>query len=88
MPVVKGSSRLPSVLTVADTGPGIAPEHLPHLFERFYRADPARAHDGGAGLGLAIAQWIVTAHGGKSRFPAGLAAARLSPCSSRGRSAG
>ena len=62
---LKGSSRLPSVLTVADTGPGIAPEHLPHLFERFYRVDPARAHDGGAGLGLAIAQWIVTAHGGK-----------------------
>jgi signal transduction histidine kinase len=44
---------------VADTGVGIAAEHLPHLFERFYRADPSRARtDGGSGPGLAIAQWI------------------------------
>jgi signal transduction histidine kinase len=56
------------VLRVADTGAGIAPEHLPHVFERFYRADPARARsDGGAGLGLAICQWIVRAHGGEVR---------------------
>lgn len=61
----KAMGRLPVTLTVADTGPGIAAEHLPHLFERFYRVDPARAHGGGAGLGLAIAQWIVSAHGGK-----------------------
>ncbi len=53
-------------LTVGDTGEGIAPEHLPHVFDRFYRADPARARDkGGAGLGLAIVRAIVEAHGGQ-----------------------
>lgn len=51
-------------LSVRDTGVGIAPEHLPHLFERFYRADPARRHSGGSGLGLAIAEWVVRAHNG------------------------
>ncbi|WP_313731838.1 sensor histidine kinase [Cohnella nanjingensis] len=52
-------------MTVTDNGPGIAPEHLPHLFDRFYRADGARTrHDGGAGLGLAIAKAYVLAHGG------------------------
>jgi two-component system, OmpR family, sensor kinase len=53
-----------AVLSVRDTGLGIAPEHLPHLFERFYRADPARAA-GALGLGLAISRSIVEAHGGR-----------------------
>ncbi|MHB8621605.1 MAG: sensor histidine kinase, partial [Chloroflexota bacterium] len=53
-------------IEVADTGKGIAPEHLGNIFERFYRADPARsAGDGGAGLGLAIARAVVGAHGGR-----------------------
>ena len=52
-------------LRVRDTGQGIPPEDLPHVFERFYRADAARAADtGGAGLGLAIAHSIVTDHHG------------------------
>jgi len=51
---------------VTDTGRGIAPEHLPHLFDRFYRVDPSRSRaTGGAGLGLAIVQRLVTAHGGR-----------------------
>jgi signal transduction histidine kinase len=52
-------------IEVCDEGPGIATEQEARVFERFYRADTARASsDGGAGLGLAIAQWIVDLHGG------------------------
>ncbi len=55
-----------AVLSVHDNGPGIAPDHLRRIFERFFRTDDARARSsGGTGLGLAIARWIVTVHDGR-----------------------
>jgi two-component system heavy metal sensor histidine kinase CusS len=52
------------VVSVTDNGCGIAPEHLPHLFDRFYRADPARSSPDSTGLGLAVVRSIAELHGG------------------------
>jgi len=56
------------VFEVADTGEGLPPEHLPHVFERFYRADKSRSRDeggGGSGVGLAISKALVESMGGR-----------------------
>ena len=63
-------------ITVADDGPGIPPDELEHIFERFHRLDQSRARDsGGSGLGLAIARAIIDAHGGTIRAESTRAAA-------------
>jgi heavy metal sensor kinase len=56
------SNARSAVIEVSDNGSGIEPQHLPHVFERFYRADPTRTAGSGAGLGLSIAKSIVEAH--------------------------
>ena len=83
-------------LVVADTGEGIAPEHLERVFERFFRVDPARTRTaGGSGIGLAIARAIAEAHGGRvhaesegpglgARFVITLPATAGSPIEARG----
>ena len=55
------------LIEVSDTGPGIAPEHLPHVFDRFWRAEKSRSRQtGGSGLGLAIVRQLAEAHGGSA----------------------
>jgi signal transduction histidine kinase len=69
-----------AALEVEDTGPGIPAPHLPHVFERFYRVRQGRDATEGAGLGLAIVDWIVKAHGGRitaANLPGGGAAFRV-----------
>jgi signal transduction histidine kinase len=70
--VAARTDRTSVTIEMADTGIGIAPEDLPHVFDRFYRADKSRAREsGGSGLGLTIAKSLVEAHGGSIRALSG-----------------
>jgi len=67
-------------VSICDSGPGLSPEDLAHVFDRFYRADDARPSEGGAGLGLSIAKTLIEAHGGRiwaENAPAGGACFRF-----------
>jgi signal transduction histidine kinase len=72
------------LIRVEDRGPGIPEEHLPHIFERFYRVDKARTRrKEGAGLGLSIAKIIVQAHGGRIEAESHIAKGRRCRFTSR-----
>jgi two-component system OmpR family sensor kinase len=61
-----------ATLSISDGGGGIAPEHLPHVFERFYKVDASRASDStGSGLGLSITKAIIERHGGTIQVSSG-----------------
>jgi heavy metal sensor kinase len=63
---VKLGTKNTAWLDISDEGPGIPVEHRSHIFDRFYRIDPARSRElGGVGLGLSITRWVVEAHGGE-----------------------
>ena len=68
---VRGTGPRSAEIAVRDTGPGVPPDRLPRLFDRFSRVDDARHERGGAGLGLAIVAAVAQAHGGRARARTG-----------------